>query len=184
MSGAGVLQLFARYHVAVTRRVVVGVPSAEIARRPVAVGFGTILGTMNHIAAVDELWLSRIREGGSSKYDYIYNNDSATSGKSDDELWFDLTNGSWEETCKLADANARALEQYTESLTSDAQLASWFNYRTTSGESASQQVGPALLHTFNHATDHRGQIHSALACLGIDGAVVDMPAVLGQDLRL
>ena len=183
MSGAGMLRLMARYHLKVNERLLASVPNAEVAKRPTLVGFGSILATVNHIAAVDDLWLQRVTTGNGNAYDYIYTNDPQKSGKYDDELWAELTSWDWAKTQELLCANGNAVYKYVETL-KDEDLMVECEYKDTEGNVKKAQRGPALMHLFNHATDHRGQVHSALATFGIEGAVVDMPAVMGSGLRI
>jgi uncharacterized damage-inducible protein DinB len=193
MSGAKLLRLMANYHVTVNEALLKSIPSAEIAQRKVPIGFGSILATVNHIAAVDDLWLRRIKEDPAARqYDYIYQNVPEKSGKSDDELWFELTKGNWAMSQRLLRERGHAVRTYVETLAlnwedetslrkADATVSSLCNYHTTDGQPRQVQRGAALMHLFNHATDHRGQIHSALSTFGLSGATVDMPAVMGMD---
>ena len=42
----------------------------------------------------------------------------------------------------------------------------------------------ALLHVFNHATHHRGQITAAISMLGFEYAPLDLPYLIFSEMEL
>jgi uncharacterized damage-inducible protein DinB len=137
--------------------------------------FGSILGTLNHLAVTDSLWLLR----------------------------FDAP-GHWDRLREAIDwlprprtlrdtlaADLPALSALRERL--DDLLVAWsdeliFNdldrvlaYRNMAGESQHRQVGPLLSHLFNHQTHHRGQATTLLMQAGADPGVTDLISMPGFD---
>jgi uncharacterized damage-inducible protein DinB len=137
--------------------------------------FGSILGTLNHLAVADILWLHRFDAPGHwdrlrEALDWLPRPDGLR-----DTLGADL----------------ETLAALRERL--DALIVAWgdelkFNdldrvlvYRNTDGESMQRQVGPLLSHYFNHQTHHRGQATALLFQAGVDPGVTDLLAMPGFD---
>jgi uncharacterized damage-inducible protein DinB len=135
--------------------------------------FSTIKATTSHIAIVDDLWLHRII--GKPKYEYnnIYSDDFAAA------QW-DGIHASFSEALDSLLQNDMALLAHVTAL--EAELAtkdeekgtsraeqllshSGIQYLDTKGVTTKKQEAACLLHVFNHATHHRGQIHAALSHL-------------------
>jgi uncharacterized damage-inducible protein DinB len=137
--------------------------------------FGSILGTLNHLATTDCLWLRRFQSAGN--WSRLH--------EADDWLPRPTT---------LRDTLAEdlpTLQGLRERL--DDLIVAWseeliFNdldrvigYRNMGGERFQRQVGPLLSHLFNHQTHHRGQVSTLLFQAGVDVGVTDLIAMPGFD---
>lgn len=72
----------------------------------------------------------------------------------------------------IAAATARWLE-HVDSL-SDATLTDYLHFTMTTGQARTLPMPAALLHVFNHATHHRGQITAAISMLGFECQPFDL----------
>jgi len=137
--------------------------------------FGSILGTLNHVAVADVLWLHRFDTPG--HWDRIR---EALD-------WLPRPTGLRDTLC----ADLPALQALRERL--DTLIVAWseeliFNdldrvlsYRNMGGEPRQLQVGALLSHYFNHQTHHRGQATALLCQAGADVGVTDLIAMPGFD---
>ncbi len=137
--------------------------------------FGSILGTLNHLAAADILWLHRFDAPG--HWDRLRESLD----------WLPRPAG-LRDTLGAELASLAALRERL-----DALIVAWgdelkFNdldrvlvYRNMAGESMQRQVGPLLSHYFNHQTHHRGQASALLFQAGADPGVTDLIAMPGFD---
>jgi uncharacterized damage-inducible protein DinB len=66
---------------------------------------------------------------------------------------------------------------YVESLDEPA-LAGDLRYTMTTGQPRVLPMSGALLHVFNHATHHRGQITAAISMLGFEYQPIDLPFLI------
>ena len=128
----------------------------EIAR-DVGAFFGSMLGTLNHLLAVDRVWMKRFTGEGDAPSDIATLLHRALPGlrvarEAEDRRIVDWVNGM-----------------------SDKALAGRFSYTTlTDMRTVSQRVAPALSHLFNHQTHHRGQAHMVLTVLGRPSVPLDL----------
>ncbi|HYF59794.1 MAG TPA: DinB family protein [Burkholderiaceae bacterium] len=137
--------------------------------------FGSILGTLNHMAVADALWLRRFAVPGH------------WNRLAEADAWMPRPAGLRD---VLAD-DLGALTELRERL--DALIVGWCDelvfkdldrvlpYRNMAGEAKRRQVGPLLSHFFNHQTHHRGQATTLLFQAGIDPGVTDLVAMPGFD---
>jgi uncharacterized damage-inducible protein DinB len=137
--------------------------------------FGSILGTLNHLAVADSLWLRRFDAPG-----HWVRLREAIDWLPDPRGLRDV----------LAD-DLDGLRTLRERL--DALIVDWcdglvFNdldrvlpYRNTSGEAKQRQLGTLLSHVFNHQTHHRGQVTTLLTQAAVDPGVTDLIAMPGFD---
>lgn len=107
--------------------------------------FGSIHGTLNHMLVADRLWLARITGAPPPHRDldevaWPTFEDVVGARKATDTRWLELVAG-------LADADLGRVVRYA---------------RATSPEKQASTLEQILLHVFNHATHHRGQIHDQL----------------------
>lgn len=106
--------------------------------------FTSIHGTLNHLLAVDRLWLYRLTGKG-------------TPPKKLDEMMYD-------DFSSLRTARQGEDERiiwYVDGLTTAA-LAKDFAYRDMDGNAQHQLLQLLIGHFFNHQTHHRGQIHQMI----------------------
>ena len=122
--------------------------------RDAGVSFGSLLGTMSHMAGSQKIWLSRFL-GQSLNH--------APAPESPDLLsWITF----WEET-------AAGLNAFLAALT-DEQLTAPLTWTNLKGETAALPLGQLILHVVNHASYHRGQVTSLLRQMGYPPPATDL----------
>ena len=145
-----------------------GMPHAGVTENRGAY-FGSILGTLNHLAVADCLWLRRFEASG--HWDQLSAAAAWLPQPSTlrEPLSIDLPS--------LESIRIRLDDLFvhwaTELIFSD--LNRMLTYRNIKGESCQQQLGPLLWHVFNHQTHHRGQVHALLTAFGLQPAATDIP---------
>lgn len=162
------LTQMARYHAWATDLLLTSVAqiSEEFYRKRCGLFFGSIHGTLNHLLMTDsEIWYPRFVQG------------SITSLSLNAELETDRTNLA----ARLIAATAR-WSVYIKSLDETA-LSGDLRYTMTTGQERVLPMSSALLHVFNHATHHRGQITAAMSMLGFDYPPIDLPFMIFSETR-
>jgi uncharacterized damage-inducible protein DinB len=182
MTMLAMLRMMAVYHGRANLALLAATPAPAATAPCGALYFGTIHASLNHIAAVDDLWLKRATAGGTDAYNHIYANDAAVTGVSDCDLWT-ATCPDMDATAELLRLNGAAVKEYLATATAE-QLDGMCEYENTDGGVSAAPRGPALMHLFNHATHHRGQCHAALTAQGHTPPILDMPFVMGSALNL
>jgi uncharacterized damage-inducible protein DinB len=137
--------------------------------------FGSILGTLNHVAVADAAWLRRF--GAAGPWERL--REAAE--------WLPRPAGPRD----VLAAHLPGLQSTRERL--DDLIVAWcdelkFNdldrvlaYRDSAGEAFQHQLGPLLSHFFNHQTHHRGQATALLFQAGVDVGDTDLDAMPGFD---
>jgi len=153
----------ARYHRWATERLLASIAQVpeEAYRRPCGLFFRSIHGTLNHLLLTDsEIWYPRFasRPITTLPLDAELERDRAAL-----ESRLLAATGQW--------------SAFVESLDETA-LAGDLRYVMTTGQSRSLPMPTALLHVFNHATHHRGQITAALSMLGFEYEPLDLPYLI------
>lgn len=130
--------------------------------------FGSILGTLNHLAAADLIWLGRFREHP-VRPALLEALDAWPVPASLDHLLY---------------ADFAELRAHRRQL--DALIVDWaaalrepdldipLEYRNTRGVLARRDLGSLAVHLFNHQTHHRGQATTLLTQAGEDVGVTDL----------
>lgn len=118
--------------------------------------FRSIHGTLNHLLLGDRVWFGRFiarpyKVGG---LDEELESDRE---RLEDALCEQAT--CWERWIAERDA---------------AELDGVLDYRNLSGNRFRDPVVPTLMHVFNHATHHRGQVSAAVTRLGFEAPVMDL----------
>lgn len=154
------LALMARYHAWATQRLLASIePMPEEAyRRPCGLFFQSVHGTLNHLLLTDsEIWYPRFAgtRTGYFALDAEIENERVTLSS------------------RLIAAASRWIE-HIDSL-DDAALARDLHFTMTTGQARTLPMPAALLHVFNHATHHRGQITAAISMLGFECQPLDLP---------
>ena len=161
------LAQMARYHAWATERLltsIVPIPD-EFYSKPCGIFFRSIHGTLNHLLLTDsEIWYPRFTERRSA------------SPPLDAELESDRTNLA----SRLIAATAR-WSGYVASLDEPA-LAGDLRFTMTTGQARVLPMSGALLHVFNHATHHKGQITAAISMLGFAYQPLDLPFLIFSEL--
>ena len=134
--------------------------------------FGSILGTLNHIAVADTIWLHRF-----ARHEASFPALHALSGLPPPSS---LTQPLAPDLAGLRghrrDLDA-LVERWVAELTPE-HLASDLAYVNMSGVRSSRNFGALLQHFFNHQTHHRGQVSTLLFQSGVDVGVTDLLAVI------
>ncbi|MEO0372719.1 MAG: DinB family protein [Pseudomonadota bacterium] len=135
------------------------VPEAEVVADRGAF-FGSILGTLNHVLWADQIWMSRFDDRFDAPGGGIPNSPSICADY-----------GTWKEV--RTDMDAR-MTDWAGGVTA-AELAgdvAWY-----SGAAERDVVKPrafCITHMFNHATHHRGQVHTMMTSAGLTGNTSDL----------
>jgi uncharacterized damage-inducible protein DinB len=153
----------ARYHGWATERLLHSVDALpeQAYRQSCGLFFRSIHGTLNHLLLTDsEIWYPRFagRSSSSMALDAELESDRAALA------------------ARLAGAAAQ-WSGYVESL-SETGLAGDLHYTMTTGQKRALPMPAALLHVFNHATHHRGQISAAISMLGFEYPPLDLPYLI------
>jgi uncharacterized damage-inducible protein DinB len=137
--------------------------------------FGSILGTLNHVAVGDTIWLKRFvnHPANCTVREVVQNLPAATS--LDQQLYPDIQN--------LA-IYRRKLDQIINEWADtirDDDLDHVLQYRTTKGVAMQKNFFSVIMHFFNHQTHHRGQVSTLLFQAGIDVGVTDLMALIPNE---
>lgn len=134
--------------------------------------FGSILGTLNHIAVADNLWLHRFAryEAGFTTLGVLADLPKSTSLTQ--PLATDLAG-----LCTNRERLDERIEHWVAELTPE-HLASCITYSNMAGVASSRRLGALLQHFFNHQTHHRGQASTLLFQAGVDVGVTDLLALI------
>lgn len=154
------LAQMARYHGWATERLLSSIEllAEEAYRQPCGLFFRSIHGTLNHLLLTDsEIWYPR------------FSGDPTAGHPLDAELESDRA----ALASRLTATTAR-WPGYIDSLNETA-LAGDLNFTMTTGQRRKLPMPTALLHVFNHATHHRGQITAAISMLGFEYPPLDLP---------
>lgn len=161
--GKSLLAQMARYHAWATTRLLSSVEPLpdEDYRRVCGLFFGSIHGTLNHLLLTDsEIWFPRF----------------AASRSASLPLDAELESDRALLVSRLIAAASR-WSGYIEGL-SETALAGDLHYTMTTGQPRTLPMAAALLHVFNHATHHRGQISAAISMLGFEFQPLDLPHLI------
>jgi uncharacterized damage-inducible protein DinB len=121
--------------------------------------FGSVHGTMNHLLVGDRIWLARFT-GDTGEHVPAGLDEEIASDRAALRCEREATDG--------------AIIQFVDGLTEDDLARSFAYRRAIRPEPVTQKLAPALLHTFNHQTHHRGQIHAMLTRLTGEAPALDL----------
>jgi uncharacterized damage-inducible protein DinB len=140
----------------------------DAVRREAGAFFGSIWGTLNHLAVADTLWLQRLarHESGFASLSAVRALPTPTS--LDQQVAGDLA-GLQARRSVLDDALIRLSQELTE-----AHLNCTLRYQSTKGLSFAKGLHDVLLHVFNHQTHHRGQATTLFTQAGMDVGATDL----------
>lgn len=167
MSAKDQIAQMARYHGWATERLLASVAAIpdELYRKPCGLFFGSIHGTLNHLLLTDSaIWYPR------------FMGERPASMALDAEL--ERNRGVL--ASRLIAAAGR-WAGYVDSFDEDA-LAGELRYTMTTGQARVLPMSGALLHVFNHATHHRGQVTAAMSMLGVTYEPLDLPFLIFSEL--
>ena len=159
-------ELFARYNVWSTQKLNQALKNVSDEDFNVEYGlfFKTISGTLNHLLVGEHyLWFPRfsLKPSPLQQLNTIVERDK-------DKLMFELESRAhhWIDFLKHVD-----VEKFGHDL----------HYKTSAGLEMSLPYAATLLHVFNHATHHRGQVTAALTSMGYPCPEIDMVYMLIED---
>lgn len=133
--------------------------------------FGSILGTLNHVAVADTIWLHRFAQHQASL---------SLSALSEFPRPSSLRQTLAPDLASLHDYRRRLdalIQRWVAELTPE-HLSANLAYANMAGVGSSKSFGALLLHFFNHQTHHRGQASTLLFQSGVDVGVTDLLAVI------
>jgi uncharacterized damage-inducible protein DinB len=137
----------------------------EFYSKPCGLFFGSIHGTLNHLLLTDsEIWYPRFAECRSASL----------------ALDAELESNREVLASRLVMA-ASQWSRYVDGL-SETEWAGDLHYPMTTGQARTLPMSAALLHVFNHATHHRGQITAAISMLGFTYESLDLPLLIFSEL--
>lgn len=139
--------------------------------------FGSILGTLNHLAVADTIWLKRFatHPANFSALEVVRNLPSPAS--LDQLLCSNIES--------LASYRAMLDQTITKwaHLMADADLDHVLHYANTKGVLADKNFFSLVMHFFNHQTHHRGQATTLLSQAGVDVGVTDLLAIIPNETQ-
>jgi uncharacterized damage-inducible protein DinB len=134
--------------------------------------FGSILGTLNHIAVADTIWLHRFAQHEAAFAALGVLSGFPRPSSLTQPLAADLAGlGHYR---RELDA---LIERWVAGLTPE-HLSADLAYSNMAGVRSVRCFGALLLHFFNHQTHHRGQVTTLLCQAGADVGVTDLLAVI------
>lgn len=140
----------------------------KVVHRDAGAFFGSIFGTLNHIAVGDTLWLKRFANHLASFASMQPMHDIAAPQGLDTQLFPSL-----EELARYREHLDRTIIAFTAEL-QENHLDEPFAYVSTKGLAARQDLFGVLMHFFNHQTHHRGQVTTLLSQQGLDVGPTDL----------
>ena len=152
------LQLLAAYHVWAFETLYEALLPLDNTRYRAACGlfFHSIHGTLNHLLVADSVWFGRAA------------GQPFTVSGLDAELEPDR-----EKLQQTLCARSACWQDWLKDKTA-TDLAAPLSYSTMSGLRFEQETATLLLHVFNHATHHRGQISAAITAYGLEAPEMDL----------
>ena len=138
--------------------------------------FGSILGTLNHLAVGDTVWMHRFAQHPHGFASLARLSEFERPASLRQTLSSDLAN--------LADYRRRLDEliaQWVAEIRPE-HLTVAVAYTSMAGASFSKEFGPLLQHFFNHQTHHRGQVSTLLYQAGVDVGVTDLLALIPESV--
>jgi len=136
--------------------------------------FGSILGTLNHLAVADTIWLQRFAAHPAGFASLQVLQEWPRPVRLDQALAPDL-------------AGLRGYRQRLDALILDwvaelrpGHLAEDLAYANMAGVVSRRNFGALLAHFFNHQAHHRGQASTLLYQCGVDVGVTDLLALIPQ----
>lgn len=130
--------------------------------------FGSIFGTLNHLAVADTLWLKRFAQHPASFPSLVVMQGHPQPTALDQALCTNL-----HELTRLRATLDDVILAFCAELRAD-HLSAPFAYTSTKGIASRKRLDEVLLHFFNHQTHHRGQATTLFSQLGMDVGATDL----------
>ena len=134
--------------------------------------FKSILGTLNHIAVGDTIWLQRFAEHPSCKSTLKPILEKPKPTNLDRLLFSDLS-----QLCEFRRWLDKIIVKWVSNL-NEQDLYYTLSYKNMKDIPACRQYSSLMLHFFNHQTHHRGQVTTLLTQAGQDVGVTDLLALI------
>jgi len=136
--------------------------------------FGSILGTLNHIAVADTIWLRRFSTLPGAQA-VLRNMDALPTPAALDAMLFNELAGLSGYRKRLDDM----ISAWAAALT-DADLSQTLHYVSMKGIASNKRLGDVIMHFFNHQTHHRGQTTTLLHQAGQDVGITDLIVLISD----
>ena len=117
--------------------------------------FKSVHGTLNHLLAVDYIWMKRLLGAGEAptRLDVILHEDLAALSRA-------------------REAEDHRIIGYVDGL-GEEEFKAEFAYQNMRGDPFKSPRSTALAHLFNHQTHHRGQAHALISAAGLSPPELD-----------
>lgn len=139
--------------------------------------FGSIIGTLNHIAVADTIWLQRFAMHPSNHAALDAVRQMPVPGSLDTILFKDI--GAMARHRIMLD---EVISRWAAALT-EADLQHVLHYKNIKGVAAQKRFASLLVHFFNHQTHHRGQAATLLSQAAQDLGVTDLLALIPNEIE-
>lgn len=139
--------------------------------------FGSIFGTLNHIAVADTIWLKRFATHAASSARTLEVMVALPAPERLDQTLFDdleglKTHRHWLDSVII---------NWVAALTED-DLGTTLSYHNRQGVASKRRYSSLILHFFNHQTHHRGQVSTLLSQAGVEVGVTDLMALIPEEI--
>jgi uncharacterized damage-inducible protein DinB len=138
--------------------------------------FGSILGTLNHLAVADTIWLKRFANHPAS-YSALKPLQNIPNPTSLDQALHSNIQSLWIQRRSLD----QIITEWASSVT-DQDLDHVLHYSSIKGVAAGKNFFSLIMHFFNHQTHHRGQTTTLLSQAGVDVGVTDLLAITPNEI--
>lgn len=168
------IQLMARYNQWMNGRLYEAASSLTDARLVADCGafFGSILGTLNHLAVADTIWLRRFASHP-ARYAALDPVRSLPAPQALNQMLYPDLVQLRGYRAMLDDIILKWADEIRE-----ADLEHVLHYANTRGVVSDKRFFSLLMHFFNHQTHHRGQTTTLLSQAGVDVGVTDLLALI------
>lgn len=164
------VQLMARYNQWMNSRIYEAASSLAEVRLATDCGafFGSILGTLNHLAVADTIWLRRFA-GHPAQYAALDPVRNLPAPQALNQMLYPDFAQLSRYRVMLDDIILKWADEIRE-----ADLDHVLHYANTRGIVSDKRFFSLLMHFFNHQTHHRGQATTLLSQAGVDVGVTDL----------
>jgi uncharacterized damage-inducible protein DinB len=155
-------RIFARYNRVANERLYEQVGKLDLAeyRRERRGSLGSIHGLLNHMLVSDRIWMSRFAGGGKT---------TPPLNTILFETFAEINSARAEEDAGIVAFFEKAADEF---------LTRPLAYTNSRGKECVDKAGAAVLHSFNHQTHHRGQVHVMLSQTEVSPPSLDMHRIL------
>lgn len=137
--------------------------------------FGSIIGTLNHIAVGDTIWLKRFATHPANHAALDPVRQLPAPASLDQLLFADLG-----ELLHHRTVLDEVIQRWAAALTEE-DLRHVLHYTSTKGVPANKRFSSLVMNFFNHQTHHRGQATTLLSQAGVDAGVTDLLALIPNE---